>query len=396
MVKIYTLGYFDINIGEESVLNRKGNPYQLIKLLKYFITYNGRTLLPENIIEDLWPDNEFQNPRNVLRTHISRLRKMIKSWEDFHKEFYEIEYVNGYYKFETKDNVEIDFEIFTGLIEEGNFLKDANPDKALDILKEGLAYYKAEYLSEVEYEDWIIPIRNRYHRMYLKGMMNYLEILKSKDMNNEIVKICEEAIIHEPHDEMLHIYFIEALLEIGQKRYALSHYEYFTSKVYSQFRTSPSDKMKALYKKIQSYDDNTKDNIEWIVIDKELMEDLDENGALICDPFYFKFLYNLERRKRPDDSKRNVFLGLLSIENSELKPLPESDKKEALNTLVSIVYKNLRKGDILSKISDSQLVLLLYSVESDSLETIIKRLRIKFQEKCKMKNIVLSIKYKPL
>ncbi len=396
MVKIYTLGYFDINIGEESVLNRKGNPYQLIKLLKYFITYNGRTLLPENIIEDLWPDNEFQNPRNVLRTHISRLRKMIKSWEDFHKEFYEIEYVNGYYKFETKDNVEIDFEIFTGLIEEGNFLKDANPDKALDILKEGLAYYKGEYLSEVEYEDWIIPIRNRYHRMYLKGMMNYLEILKSKDMNNEIVKICEEAIIHEPHDEMLHIYFIEALLEIGQKRYALSHYEYFTSKVYSQFRTSPSDKMKALYKKIQSYDDNTKDNIEWIVIDKELMEDLDENGALICDPFYFKFLYNLERRKRPDDSKRNVFLGLLSIENSELKPLPESDKKEALNTLVSIVYKNLRKGDILSKISDSQLVLLLYSVESDSLETIIKRLRIKFQEKCKMKNIVLSIKYKPL
>lgn len=396
MIRIYTLGDFDIKIDGNKVFDSKGYPHRMIKLFKYFLTFKGKKLLPENIIEDLWPDNNFQDPKNVLRTQISRVRKMVNTGKNSFEQFYNIEYTNGYYVFETIKYVVIDYELFTVLVNEGNLLINTNPDKAIAVLKEGLSHYGGEYLPEIEYEDWIIPIRSKYHRLYLKGLLNYLEILKQKGMHQEIIETCEEAISHEPYGEVLHIYFIESLLEIGQKRYALSHYEYITSKLYNHLGIKPSSKMKALYKKLQTYDEDMKDNINLSMIDKELEADFEGQGALICEPYYFKFIYNLEKRKRIKNAEKNIFLGVLSIDNRGYTALSQEDIKDAMDKLIDVVYNNLRKGDILSKWNDTQLVSLLYGVNESGLNIVINRLKQKFGEKINNNNVVLNIKYKPL
>ena len=46
MVKIYTLGDFDIRINDVSILESIGNQPKLMKLFKYFLTFQGKKLLP--------------------------------------------------------------------------------------------------------------------------------------------------------------------------------------------------------------------------------------------------------------------------------------------------------------------------------------------------------------
>lgn len=396
MYKIYTLGDFDIKYNDETILDTKGYQYKMLALFKYFITFSGKKLLPENIIEDLWPNNDFADPKNVLRTQISRLRKMLELDEENPHKCYTIEHLNGYYVFKIDDNCVLDVQLFEKFINEGNILKEIDPEKSIVLFKMGLELYNGEYLKEVEFEEWIVPIKNRYRRLYLQGLFNYIEILKQRDRSEEIIEICEKAIIYEPYDEALHIYFIEALLEVGENRYAMSHYEYVTTRLYSHLGIKPSPRMKMLYKKLQLNESDLRNEINLSKIDEELEEDNEGTGALMCEPYYFKFLYNLESRKKSRNGQKNKFLGTVTIEGKEYITVEEEELKSSMKILEEIVYTNLRRGDVLSKWNENQLVSLLYDVEEDNLKIVANRLQKKFQEKSKNKNITLKIRFKSL
>jgi two-component SAPR family response regulator len=72
-LKIITLGNFDIRNGQKSLLeNVSKRSYRVFDLLKLFVTFKDKKLLPETILERLLPENELQDPKNALRTQISR------------------------------------------------------------------------------------------------------------------------------------------------------------------------------------------------------------------------------------------------------------------------------------------------------------------------------------
>ena len=68
--------------------------------------------------------------------------------------------------------------MFEQAIEKGNKLRDDNPEESIEAYKEVVSIYKGEYLSETDYEDWLIPIRNRYERLYLQSLFKLLELLR--------------------------------------------------------------------------------------------------------------------------------------------------------------------------------------------------------------------------
>ncbi|MDR7871448.1 MAG: BTAD domain-containing putative transcriptional regulator [Tissierellaceae bacterium] len=391
MIKIFTLGEFDIKLNGESLLEKIGSQNRLILLFKYFLTHTGKRVIPSLIVEDLMVDKDLKEPEKVLRTQISRLRKLFNE-----NTFYTIDFQNGYYVFNLKGKCLVDFQEFENKITKGNMLSEENPDEAMEILKEALLLYKGVYLPEVEYAEWIVLTRHKLDRIYLKGLYNYLFILKMKGLYHEIIDICEKSIQIKPYEEFINKYFMEALMEIGQKRYALSHYEYFTSKLYNDLRTVPSLSIKEVYKELQNHEDKLKNMIDLNIIDKELASDRYKNGALICELHYFKFLYNWELRNKGRKQKENIFLGIISLDNIGYTPLTAEDIKQGMNVLMSIVYKHLRKSDVLSKWNDSQLVTLLYNITENDLHLINNRLQKNFEEKIMNKNIILNIKFKPL
>lgn len=81
-MKLYisTLGEFDIRADGQSILKDSSRMYKIYRLFEYFLTFRNKKLLPETIIDNLLSDSESDDPKNMLRTQIFRLRKIINSF----------------------------------------------------------------------------------------------------------------------------------------------------------------------------------------------------------------------------------------------------------------------------------------------------------------------------
>ena len=81
-MKLYitTLGEFDIKADGQSILKDSNRMYKIYRLFEYFLTFRNKKLLPETIIDNLLSDSESDDPKNMLRTQIFRLRKIMNSF----------------------------------------------------------------------------------------------------------------------------------------------------------------------------------------------------------------------------------------------------------------------------------------------------------------------------
>ena len=96
---ISTLGEFDIKADGQSILKDSSRMYKIYRLFEYFLTFRNKKLLPETIIDNLLSDSESDDPKNMLRTQIFRLRKIINAFipknEDA-ADYLSLNFINGY------------------------------------------------------------------------------------------------------------------------------------------------------------------------------------------------------------------------------------------------------------------------------------------------------------
>ena len=65
----------------------------------------------------------------------------------------------------------------------------------LNSIKGHLMLYKGDYLSEDAYNEWIMPVRNYYHRIYMDIIGKLTKLLKHYGRTKDILKVCEEALM---------------------------------------------------------------------------------------------------------------------------------------------------------------------------------------------------------
>jgi DNA-binding SARP family transcriptional activator len=393
---IHTLGDFDISFKEQSLLKELSRSYKLFKLFEYFITFRGRKLLPETIIENLWQNNEYSDPKNVLRTQIFRLRqiykKIIPEGIDESK-YFTINFSNGYYCFELGEYAILDIEEFEEFIEQGDNERFNNIDESVKLYKQVLKLYKGPYLAENSYEAWLVPIRNHYSRLYLKTLFKLIEMLKEKEEYNSIIDLCEEAILIEPYEEAVHIYLIEAMLKVGHIKDAMSHYEYIASLLSKEIGIKSSLGLRNVYRKIQSYyDEKGETNIENI---KTKLEESSLKGALLCDSDYFKFLFNLQKRKGLRGDTLD-FMSLITLGYEDTKNHSKEDIKKFVKIMSSVLEKSLRKGDVYSFWNDTQILVMLHGAKENCLDEVEKRIIENFKNTAKTDICNINIKFLPL
>lgn len=394
-MKLYinTLGDFDLIIGGNSLLKESNRSYRLYKLFQYFVTFKNKKLLPETIIDNLWQDNESQDPKNMLRAQIFRLRQMIKKIlpeGTDESQYLHITFNNGYYSLEIGEMTILDIDEFETLIAKGDSAGSEDINLAIKAYKEALRLYKGAYLGENIYEVWLVPVRNYYSRLYLKTLFKLIEILNEKEEYDEVINLCEIAITIEPYEEAVHIYLIEAMLKLGQIKNAMSHYEYITSLLEKEFGTRPSSAMVNIHRKIQNYFIE-KDEINIANI-KDKLENEDTEGPLLCDSDYFKFLFNVQRRKR--EKEDSDFIGIITLNSKR------NCSKEELTcwskVMMQVVEKTFRKGDAYTFWNDTQILIILYDVKENGLEAIKGRVNKSLNSIIKDSKYNISIKFMPI
>ncbi len=392
-MKLYitTLGEFDMCIDGQSVMQDASRSYKLFKLLQYFLTFKNKKLLPETIIDNLWQEQESNDPKNMIRGQIFRLRQILKSILPS-EEYLNITFNNGYYTLEVGSDVVIDSEEMEKLIQKGNDLMLENREAAIKAYRDATKLYKGSYLYENTYEVWLVPVRSFYKRLYVKTIENLANLYTAKDDNESIVSLCEEAISIEPYEEKLHIFMIESLLKLGKIKNALNHFEFMQIAFEKEMGITSTSAMREIQRRIQNYS-TEKTDLDIKELDKKL-EEKEKSGPLLCDAEYFRFLYNSHKRLRKENGQID-YITLLTLksanENNDM-----SEKYSDWSKLMTFVLDtSLRRGDIYTFWNDTQLLVLLPDVKEGAITTIEKRVMKKYNE-LDMSNFGIMIKSKPI
>lgn len=394
MLYIKTFGGFDIIKDDVSIFLDVKYPYRVIILFKYLLTYHDHKLISENIIEDLFAQEDYNNPKAVLRTQVSRLRKYFKLLNI--EEYFSLLFSHGYYILKVnKERCILDFDVFADKIHHGNSLKDENPLKAIELYLEAIELYSGNYLDGNKDESWIIPLRNRYERLYLQGVFRAIQLLDKNNKYEKIIEVCEKALSLYPYNENLNIYFIEALLNFGETKYAFSHYEYITEKIYKELNMVPSDEMKRLYKKMLNKT-TKRTNIEPAYVDEKFNWEPEEKGAFQCDIDHFIILYNLEKRRVLRENYGSKFLGIVTIISSKHEDQAIEDFSHPMDNLREVVLTSLRGGDVFTIWNEKQIAIILSNIEYKDLHIVRGRIIKKFNLNNNNQNFYLFVEFKPI
>jgi len=157
---------------------------------------------------------------------------------------------------------------------------------------------------------------------------------------------------------------------------------------YNEFSITPSVQFKELYKVIS--DKKYGITMDLGTIQETLLEGNSDSGAFFCEPSVFKDIYQLETRgsERTGDS---VFLCLLTISNLKGELLKPAVQARAMDELGESIRNSLRRGDVYTRYSVSQYLMLLPTATYENGEMVLKRIVQTFKKEYSRKD--LSITY---
>lgn len=362
---IHTLGQFDvIKDGRSLVLSSSGSK-RIWELYKFMLTYKDKSFTPETLMDQLWIAADYSNPRSTLRRQMYRLRKALREENSNEKTLL---FSNGYYKWNNKIKIQIDVDLFEEYIKEGDTLKNTYPKESLDAYKNALNLYLGDYLPECSEQHWIFSVRYYYKRLYLKAVLNSIDLLKKEEDYNEIFEISRKAIRVDIYEEAFHINLLEALIVKGEYRQAFEHYKHITDFLNQEMGVRPSDELREIYKRLLQSQST-------IVSKENLHEALELNevikNAFYCEPKVFKYIYELEQR-RIQRTKKEFTISVLSAVAQRGATYSQNELR--MNKFKQFLLKQLRKGDVFTRWNDYQFVILFPGINEELAEKVLKRI----------------------
>lgn len=374
-LEVYTLGKFLIKSDTDIVSEHNKGANKIWEIFKFLLTNRGRRFFPEDVLEILWPGQEYAEPRGVFRYHVHRIRQALEQNKLLEKEI-KITSSHGCYFLEINNSCWLDIDEFEHLSRRASKLSYHNPSEAEKLYYQAISLYKGEYIPEVT-GSWVYPIRNYYRHLYLENILELIEILKSQRKYSKITEVCRSAFVIEPYEEDLHLRYMEALLEEDKKAQALSHYEYITELMYHELGVKPSNAMQKIYQAIRTDNSSSMPNFSG---NKELLENrYRTDEALLCEPEFFRFLLERERRRVERDGS-SLHIGLLTIAGPDYS-IPAGDKLErAVEELKQLLSTVLRKSDVLSHWNETQFALLLPGMYLEQAEKVLQRINEEFKK----------------
>ncbi len=376
-LEIYTLGQFCVRRGDRVISSEARRSYKLWELFKFIISNRGRNVHGDTIIDSLWPEQDFYDSRNSLHSMIYRLRQLIDNNNLTTTSVSSIIFSAGTYAWNENTNCCLDFLHFEQLCTGAKQLSSTETQQAINLYLEAIEVYKGDYLPELAYTEWTIPLRNYYHRLYVNAVQEVTNLLLKTDENEKVIEICEKAIQLEFYKEEIHAAYLFALLKAGSIAQARSHLEYASS----VFQKEMGIDLKSVLPHFSSLGELENNNLgpDLAVIQKHLDKAVEPPGCMLCNPEAFRFLYKTELR-RSERSGLPIFLAMFVLDPDFSNT--DADHGECMDLLHRTLTANLRRGDVVCRWNDHQYLLLLTGLDADQAVKAINRIQHSFETNC--------------
>lgn len=369
-LKIQMLGGFSLSTPSARVDAGDNRSKKVWLFLAYMIYRRGQSIDAQDYIDLLWGNEEQgSNPANALKTILHRARIALEPlWPSAGHQL--ILRYGSSYRWNPDVPVQLDLDEFVRLCGEGESAPDE--ESRLKCYLDALALYKGDFLPRLSSHLWAMPICAHYHQMYLDLVTRTLALLEARHRYQEAAAICRTALALEPYLEELYRHLMRALIQLDRPREAASVYEDMSKLFMDSFGVMPEESTRMIYREALS---TLQDHI--LPVDsvlERLREPDGPGGALICQYDIFRAIYHSVARSlvRSGDA---VHLALISVHNRNRgEALPRRSLDRAMEHLQEVIRTSLRRGDIATRCSVSQFLLMLPQANFENSQMVCDRI----------------------
>ena len=366
-------GTFSLCTETQTISEQDSSSKRLWTFLQYLTTFHQKKISQDELIEALWGDGECANPVNTLKTILHRARAMMESL-GFSDGKQVIFYRRGFYTWNPEMQISTDVDRFDLLCKD--LFTAPLDEEGLKNALDAIALYQGDFLPSAAGSPWALSLRTYYHTKYLKlcGMTSaYLSEQKQYEL---AVRICRSAISIDPYDEESHLLLMQCLAASGAQQAAIQHYTQVSALFMDQLGVTPSDEMFQLYRELSKSTESMEMDLH--VIRRNLLEERPGGGAFFCEYAVFQDIYRLEARSAIR-SGQVVQLAMLTLLDQKGQRLDSKRSAAAMDELRDVILSSLRIGDIFTRYSSAQYLILLPTASYENGVKILQRILNNYQ-----------------
>jgi len=363
-LRVEMLGGFAIICNGNRITEQARKSSKVWRLLQYLVTNRYRSVSQEELLEVFCDEDLQVNPGSVLRTMVYRARGALeKSGLECADNL--IIAKSGGYSWNNSISCTTDIEDFEVLVKKAG-IEGISKEDQLELLLNAAELYKGDFLPNSTGDLWVIPLVRYYRTLYLGCVHDAVDLLDGFGRCTEAEELCTKALCIDPFDEQLIEHHIKALIIQEKYEEALSVYKKMETMFYDVLGVNFSDNLRSLYSKIQYQDVKSQMSLDDLL--DEWLNDADFPGAYYCDASIFKALFQIEARSVPR-SGRTAF-----IIRFDTKHEPNVKDGGIMKQLGMAIPGCLRMGDLFTRSSPSQYMILLYSLTHEDCQMLINRI----------------------
>ncbi len=388
-VSISLLGGFALEMNGASLTDDINRSLKLWSVLAYLILHRDRPVPQSEFIETFWPDDHSSNPVNALKTLLYRIRAML---EPLFGEVQPILAQRGAYMWNKAVVCDLDIDRFEALCQQAGDERLTAAER-IDLYRRAADLYQGDVLPKLNHQMWLVPLTVHYHTLYLGAVKTLAGLLDEAEEFVEMHDVAQRASDLDPLDEGLHTLIVRSLLRQGRDGAALSHYEKATDLLYRNLGVRPSADLRALYGEIMATEKNLETDLGVILGD--LKETAARPGAFVCEYGFFREAYRLEAR-RALRSGTSVHICLITVSQPDGAVPPLKVLSTTMDQLQEVLVKNLRRGDVVSKYSGAQYVIMLPAANYEDSTMVMDRVVSSFYQQHRRNFLKLTVRVREL
>jgi len=372
LLRVRMLGAFTMEYGNQPVSFERNTLTKTNQLLQILFHAGEAGITREQLLLRLFGREEVTNPSNSLRATVFRLRKLLVG-VGFPEDDEFIHIKGGTYRWTAAIPVELDVDLFVQEAEEALACKD---ETKCEKLKAACERYQGDFLPQLGAEEWVVVEAVRYKELYVQCMEELCQLLKEEREYQLLYQVAANAVALYPYDEW-QVWQLDSLIAQNQIKEATRLYEETAEAMFHELGVGPSERMMERLAQMSSDAPNRVEMIE--EIQEGLSEKEEPGGAFYCS--YPSFTESYRYMKRViERSGQSAYLLLCTITDGKGYPLEKGDRLERLSEeLGEAIRGALRRGDLYTKYSVNQYLVLLLDIKQEDCQIVVNRINTSFE-----------------
>ena len=390
-IHIKMLGEFQVVVND-TVIGDSTRSNQIWNLLQYLVAFRHKVITQEELIDAMWEDGT-GDPVGALKNRVYRIRNLFeKTGVPGARDV--ILFSAGSYSWNNSLACEVDTEQFVALCEKA-VQPGLTPNEQIALYRQAADLYGGDFLPAANFMAWVVPLSRHYHSLYFKIVAQLLDLYEKQHKYDEMYEVAHRAVSIDRFEETPHKYILISLMGQGRQQQALAHYNYISELFYREMGVGLSDNLRDLYQQISRTVQTGCTDLD--VLREQMKEDPAEiTGAFYCEYEVFKNLYRIEARAAGRRGS-SIYLALLGVTNVKQQcELPKDLLERAMDALHRCITGSLRRGDVFSRCSASQYVLMLTPITYEDGQLVLMRIERNFKKLYHSRKVELVNNLQPL